>query len=646
MLVSFSAGTALSIGHHFFYQSLNDRRVEDDNLGQQFNIGVGTAFAFLVRFFLVMAVGVAFAQVLWRRLLRNEFSISSIDSVTQLLTSIFDILSFRTLWQHRLLGALGLISWMLPFATIVPPATLSVQPMTNARLDYNTMDLPFIDFSKSTFSKLYVSGIDNFRDSAPTNIDHYYFGGSMDDLSTLARVVALQGTINPIQPPTLNSSYNLPFFGPALSCNPTSPDIIKDFDVIFGCNFSIPDRNTSQPCGFGYDYLAWVPNMVQRVYLSTSDQNGGLNFQPRYDGSYYGMTTAGGYRDEPTMVYIGIYGRPWTMLNCSLYNASYIVDFSFQSGGQKLQVVNRELLNGLPFVNLVYDKMNANLTEYGYPPQWEIIPEANFVAVNYQAIMDSFGQIIVGGINHAISRVNGGQSILSTLILSTKLKDCPELGGNSSLTLAAAAEQLFENITLSLFSRSDYVSLNSSMFPSTNVTTYSYPNIYVYTWERLVLAYGLAVLFAGIAVVVGGIALLANGESYSYTFSTIVRTTRLKAIDRLVRPEDTAGQSPLPGHIAEARVILGLDRLDEEIDRGIELPRIEIDPEIRWEAEAGSEVYEEAGSVVSNEDLVSQVSDREERMSRRTSISSISQIEEARPDPTPESGHGRQPSEI
>lgn len=65
---------ALAIGHHFFYASLSGHTVlqcDDDNLGQQFNISVGTLFAFLVRVSLVGVIASAYAQHQWFDVQRN-----------------------------------------------------------------------------------------------------------------------------------------------------------------------------------------------------------------------------------------------------------------------------------------------------------------------------------------------------------------------------------------------------------------------------------------------------------------------------------------------------------------------------------------------------------------------------------------------
>lgn len=559
MLAAFIAGIAFAVGHHFFYLSLDGTIVDHATFDQQINVGVGTAFAFLVRSFLVLAVGTAFVQVLWGTLLNKQVTISRIDSATQLLTSLWDLFNLKTIWQHPVLGFLAIVSWTLPFAAIVPPATLSVKTPLEPQLTHDSLDLSYIDFTGSSLVKLYGANPPSSEDLAPNQVVKEFHGGSSDSLTQLAFGVAFQAEIPLIKPPSLNSSYTTNFFGPSIQCTPTDQKIMEGFDEASPCDFY--KRNGSNDCAFDYTYLAWVPVDTEQVPLSGSSSTGLIDFTPNYDGSGYGLTTSGAYQGQPTTLYIGTQdNNTWSVLNCSLFNASYTVAFDNRDGTQVI-TADRELLNSLPFINLVSRTMEADIS--GYPPAGETVYMAAADAISYQAIMDSFGQIMVGGMMYAVSRTAGGNNVISTSILRTRLRNCLSVGGNDTSvcpSLAEGAQELFQNITLSVWSQSNFTTVNSSRFPATDVTLYTYPNTYVYTWRRLVLAYGLAILFAAVAVIIGGLALLRSGESYSYTFSSIVRTTRHKALDKLVRPEDRGGQDPRPKHIGEAVVVVGQDR--------------------------------------------------------------------------------------
>lgn len=54
-------GGAVGLGHHYFYQSLNDTTTPN-NFSQQMNIAYGTAFAFVAKACMVAAVVCAYTQ--------------------------------------------------------------------------------------------------------------------------------------------------------------------------------------------------------------------------------------------------------------------------------------------------------------------------------------------------------------------------------------------------------------------------------------------------------------------------------------------------------------------------------------------------------------------------------------------------------
>ncbi|EXJ86860.1 hypothetical protein A1O3_03814 [Capronia epimyces CBS 606.96] len=521
MLATFATGAAFAVGHHFFYQSLHGTPVEMTNFDQQINFGIGTSFTFLVRSFLTMAVGTAFVQVLWRELLSEQIAVSRIDSMTQLLTSIFDLLNMKTLWQHPVLAYLAIISWTIPIAAVVPPASLSVRRVTEPRVEYITNNLPLLDFTKQTFAAVanYVSPDIGFS---------VCFEGGSTGLDQLAQEGAVRGQILSRTAPAPNSSYSLQFFGPSIRCQPTADTVMSSFDAVFGCNLTVTNY-TDNFCGFNYSYLAWTPDPTVRVPFDTgSVTNDSLDF--RHDQSTCtDLSSIGGFAQEPVMIYIGTFTDTgnWSVLNCSLYNASYTTKVDYQESVETISTTTQPL-NGLPLLPVEH-----------HAESYSDLTEAERVGMSYQAVMESFGKIMVGGIWYS-GDAPWEVEVDATSVLLTSLKNCMELGGNDSMTsLAQATEQLFENITISLFSKPDYV------------------------WARLALAYGLAIFFAAVAVLIGGLALLASNQSYQYTFSTVMRVTRQRAIDAMIRPEDMNGQAPLPKHIGQARIMAGHEKSDD-----------------------------------------------------------------------------------
>jgi len=110
MLATLIAGLLLAVGHHLFYSSLNGQPV-DTQIPQTWVNRIGAALAFLVKLFLVAAVGIAYTQYQWRTISRKPWQIKQIDSLTGVLNNawfFYDVL----LWiRVPTLAIIATISW-------------------------------------------------------------------------------------------------------------------------------------------------------------------------------------------------------------------------------------------------------------------------------------------------------------------------------------------------------------------------------------------------------------------------------------------------------------------------------------------------------------------------------------------------------
>ena len=97
---SFICGVALAIGHHCFYQNLQGQRVPEtsnflsqitpyDVSDQQFNVSVGTVFAFLVKALLGVAVSTVFNQLAWIAVKTRTPKITVIDDLFSVMSNGF-----------------------------------------------------------------------------------------------------------------------------------------------------------------------------------------------------------------------------------------------------------------------------------------------------------------------------------------------------------------------------------------------------------------------------------------------------------------------------------------------------------------------------------------------------------------------------
>ena len=119
-------------------------------------------------------------------------------------------------------------------------------------------------------------------------------------------------------------------------------------------------------------------------------------------------------------------------------------------------------------------------------------------------------------------------------------------------SLGSTIEELFRNMTLSLFSDSRFV---REMQDPVDVTISYTRSLYSYSQKNLIVSYSIALSLALLASLAGCVAILLNGASYTQKFSTVLRTTT--GLEQIVTENDRSGADPLPKYLSRARVDLG-----------------------------------------------------------------------------------------
>lgn len=113
--ISFLLGLLLAIGHHVFYNHWNHQPVKSSSQ-QQWIIRGGTAFAFGVKTFLVLATSVSYTQVLFWHLRGKATKIEHIDSMFGVLANPWNF-RFTLAWLKRpSLLFPAMVAWYKPRA--------------------------------------------------------------------------------------------------------------------------------------------------------------------------------------------------------------------------------------------------------------------------------------------------------------------------------------------------------------------------------------------------------------------------------------------------------------------------------------------------------------------------------------------------
>ena len=100
--------------------------------------------------------------------------------------------------------ALALICWLLPVVSIISPATLSVRlaPFNEHALKR----IPRVDFTSANFASFILVN-SPFRDPIRQEMWLSAYRGPTPETQSVVNSVAAQGTILPIEPPAINSSW-------------------------------------------------------------------------------------------------------------------------------------------------------------------------------------------------------------------------------------------------------------------------------------------------------------------------------------------------------------------------------------------------------------------------------------------------------
>ncbi|KAI1743397.1 hypothetical protein F4680DRAFT_374515 [Xylaria scruposa] len=517
-------GALSAVAHHLFYNSPHYSVVASQS-HQQWSIRIGTVLAFLVRTCLVASAGLAYTQLLWYTLRSRSVTLGGIDSLFDVTTNLWALAS-REVWVGGLVIPLtALVLWSLPLVALVTPSTLTVQLDQQPNASTISAPVPSIEYGR------YGSFADWSHDTGWVSPSYR--------LSTLLSTVASGGSILPIAAPYPNSSYTLEFFGPTLSCGEPSvnasalQDLVQHYDI----------NNGLFPL-----YVGFVPSIgfgdLEAHVLS------GLNATLYPSSSSFG-TADGDFNTiyDHARLYLVI--TQSTVVECGLYNSSYIVNFSFNNGHQDIQIKNISRLNGVfaSFSLLPCEDAGVCNSE-SYDP----------ATVAYMGIMVALGDLVVGELFQ--SSWSGAVYLAKTKITSTVLMQAIEMQGLgqpsplsiANMTLSEAMEQVVVNATLSLFSDSFFLQ-NSTSAAHNIITIFSPQNIYKYDPFNLFLAYGVGILSALAITVIGLACIWTSSNCYSNAFSTILRTTRSPELDAAVTPMDTQGTEPMPKSLAQVRVI-------------------------------------------------------------------------------------------
>ncbi|KAI1275245.1 hypothetical protein F5Y07DRAFT_409447 [Xylaria sp. FL0933] len=527
LTASLLAAVSLAIGHHAFYQSLHGQPPPTDSVGlsmgvilpiskQQINIAAGLIFATLVKTSLGIAVGTAQEQFSWRGIKVHPTELGLIDSLFLSKAGITNILKLR-LWQQ--FPAAMLLALLYCYAGPVVPVVRAV--------------------SRSI----------------------------------------LGGEVVSLPAPFTNSSYRISFVGPALKCRYVGNNTEfwkKPAASIHNASlrYELPDQ-------------VGPANILYLSYPGTGDIPWDINTTWGYTFSPlgisqppYGFTIIASAYDinEFTPKYI-------TIVQCGLWNATYRTHFTYQEGVETISS------NITAYGSPVTQRLSVHAPSRVSPDISSLNPAPDYqTGWAYISVLDAFQTYLTGSI--IVANGNGpGPTYVDTKIVLTELPftkkfenfrnwlgelNMPDFNELElyKMSVKDVLEEMFRNATISLGSEA---ALTQSSDPSyspkfTNVTAFTYHNIYTYTPSTLWLAYGIAIGITTLSVAAGYIVATLAGGCYSTKFSTILRVVHNVRLSDSIEMEDTTGKDPLPSRLEKTRVYISPDDISVPVGSQQEEP--------------------------------------------------------------------------
>ncbi|KAJ2987773.1 hypothetical protein NUW58_g4324 [Xylaria curta] len=579
------AGILTAVGHHLYYASLQGTSPEGDRMiagyrlsNQTFTTAVGTAFAFVVRAFLLFGVSGAYVQVFWHAATharKGGNTLEEVDAMFSILSNLFAFRQGSVWWKYPMLLIIAFIAWLLPIAFIIPPGSISVMfaPAATSALE----TVPNFDFA----SLRYVDSMPRVGttpvDMADGSHDVWYkygYNGPSTEVQKVANAVAVGGTILPIAPPAANSSWQLDFYGPSISCRLMNNDTRIQVEShiahwLWGRFLYCISCHCKEPIG----YFAWSNDEGDETNPFKQDnetlkmsQVGSSSFlavipdHVALDGTGDDICT----KANLTTKFYPLGPGNRTFLQCDLRNASYHAAFSYETGKQSI-AVQVEHMEVVPTMNMI------TLPNISDPASGPYIVNASLLQhLSYTAVADAFWQLIKGSV---LNGLKDRELRIDTKISSTVLLDTPELSFLSSRdwdsplpstlqgelwytntstgqslssprnvqlgeSLQNALEEMFQNITISLIS-------SELLQP-----------IYQYSSRELWIAYGVAIVVSAVASLLGLLTSFLSNASYSNGFSSVYRTAHNSRLDVTMQAEDMKGTDPLPRYLAKATLYI------------------------------------------------------------------------------------------
>ncbi len=313
---------------------------------------------------------------------------------------------------------------LLPIAAIFTPGTLSVQPVLQSAR--SSLVVPQRDYT--TDSSLYCGFVTSGN---TTSYEDIGTGLLIPTMSTV-----LTNNVLSVPPSSTNLTYDLPFYGPAISCNQSSDE---DFRWAKQAMLDYENSTSSRVFYFGWvPQTGWGPDVNGSFFASTNLQIGNfrLDFVSPDAARVFIYLNTTNVDSSGTRAPLDVPASA-QMMTCALYNASYAAHFEVNSTGVQRVTASTTFENWMP----AFPAVNGTSDTPSVASQ-----------MNMQAVMGVFGMMVIGPVVFPEDASSPSISSVYALELNQALYPAEVGWTQTDLTQRQMRryEALFQNITLSM----------------------------------------------------------------------------------------------------------------------------------------------------------------------------------------------------
>jgi hypothetical protein len=405
MISALLVGLLSSAALHCYYSSLDGTLVGGSE-EQQRALRIGTALAWFAQTSLVFSIQISFVQWLWRELKSHIISFEGIDAAFAATTDPTAFVRPEIWSKVKVASTLALVSWLIPIASLIAPATLNVEAVianTTKLMNISTLDIAQAD-SYERFAYAV--------DATPAPFQKFLSPRTI--VTRLAVATATTGNILDLREPATNASYQQSFFGPYMDCKDSSTGVQKQIDGMRD-EFNKSLDPTLELVSL--DYFAAIPALsglgndtgsheqieaadIEDIDFALHASNQLWLYFPTFNSS-----------ESINSTHLAHY------LTCRLHNASYTTHFEWTNGQQKLELLNLTVLEPILYPTNASNSTQSEATMAYSAFAWALSNQLTGTIAFYKDTNDTHDVTEETFASHEYSLIQTG--IAQTVLLGT-----------------------------------------------------------------------------------------------------------------------------------------------------------------------------------------------------------------------------------